>query len=57
MYLDNIDPGFEDFAIQPGGFAGAAILAQKVAPVDSEKFKWDTTIEEILGSSSHYRLP
>jgi len=58
MYLDNIDsPGFEDFAMHPGGFAGAAILAQKVAPMEPEKFKWDVTLEESLGSSSHYPLP
>ncbi|HIK29170.1 MAG: hypothetical protein N3E45_14555 [Oscillatoriaceae bacterium SKW80] len=38
-------------------FAGAAVLARKVADFNSDTFKWDVTIEEVLGKDSHYPKP
>ncbi|WP_250125050.1 hypothetical protein [Chroococcidiopsis sp. CCMEE 29] len=55
MHLDNVE-GQEALAMQPG-FGGVAILAKKVAPVNLEKIKWDVTLEEMLGLSSHYPMP
>jgi len=53
IYFDSIPPGQEEFPYNIS-FASVAILAEKVSNVDCEKFKWDTTIEEVLGDGSHY---
>ncbi len=56
MYFDTMTPGQEELPFHPG-FGGAAILAEKKSDVDSEKFRWDTTIEEVLGTASQYPKP
>jgi hypothetical protein len=53
MHLDTIPLGQEELALQTG-FAGSAILVKKTQEIDDERFKWDTTIEEVLGNKSHY---
>lgn len=38
-------------------FGGVAILARKSNPADSGRFRWDATIQDVLGTDSHYPAP
>jgi SAM-dependent methyltransferase len=53
MHFDRQVSGQEGFPMEPG-FAGAAILARKIADVDKERFRWETSRSEVLGDASHY---
>ena len=53
MYLEGNPSGQEEFPFQPA-FGGSAILAKKISDVNYEKFRWDATIDEVLGTESHY---
>jgi hypothetical protein len=48
--------GQETLTTQPA-FGGVAILAKKVAEINSDKFRWDVTLTDILTSESHYPKP
>ncbi|MEG4483643.1 methyltransferase domain-containing protein [Microcoleus sp. D2_18a_B4] len=56
MHLDTMIQGQETLTTQPA-FGGVAILAQKVGEINSEKFRWDVSITDILTSESHYPKP
>jgi hypothetical protein len=56
MHLDTFLPGQETLASQQG-FGGVSILAKKVSEVNSEKFRWDVTLEEVVTAESHYPKP
>lgn len=56
MHLDTMIQGQETLTTQPA-FGGVAILAKKVAEINSEKFRWDVSITDILTSESHYPKP
>jgi hypothetical protein len=53
MHFDRLVPGQEQFPLFPS-FGGVSILAKKVAEVHPTQFNWDVSIEEVLGTSSHY---
>jgi SAM-dependent methyltransferase len=53
MHLDHLKPGHELFPTI-AAFGGVAILAEKVADFDRDRFSWNATVEEILGKESHY---
>jgi SAM-dependent methyltransferase len=53
LYLDRIGPGQESLPFERG-FGGASILAEKIFEADLEKFRWNTTLDEILDNDSHY---
>lgn len=56
MHMDDLQKGYENMPVEES-FGGVQILARKIADVDTDRFKWDTTIEEVLGSNSHYPQP
>ncbi|NJO79108.1 MAG: methyltransferase domain-containing protein [Cyanobacteria bacterium RM1_2_2] len=56
IYLDSLHAGFELLPTVPA-FGGVAVLAKKVADVVPGRFNWNATVEEILGSSTHYPAP
>lgn len=53
MYFDSVPAGQEELPFF-SGFGGAAILVKKNTDVDCDRFSWETTIEENLGSESRY---
>jgi len=53
LHLDEILPGQEPLATQ-AGFGGVSILAKKVAEIAPTQFNWDVSIEEVVGTTSHY---
>jgi len=48
--------GQETLTTQPA-FGGVTILAKKIAEINSQKFRWDVTLTDILTSESHYPKP
>ncbi len=56
MHPDTIFPGQESVP-HAAGFAGVAILAQKVANVDRDRFQWQTNLDSVLSSRSQYPQP
>ena len=56
MHMVNLEKGQEQMPVVES-FGGVSILARKIADVDTDRFKWDTTIEEVLGVGSHYPEP
>ena len=38
-------------------FIHVAVLARKIAEIDSSRFHWDVSLGDTLGASSHYPLP
>lgn len=56
MHLDNVTHPHHGLEMIPG-FGGVAILATKIADVNSEQFKWNVTLEDVLGTTSHYPKP
>ncbi len=56
IHLAKVWPGQEGLT-KNLTFAGAAVLARKVADFKSDTFKWDVTLEEVLGKDSHYPTP
>ncbi len=56
MHIDTVGPGQEELPNHPG-FGGVAILAKKVAELDTAKFKWDVLTESVVGQDSHYPKP
>lgn len=53
MHVDSIRPGLELFP-KFAGFGGVSILAKKFGDFDHNRFVWDVTMEEALGSESLY---
>lgn len=53
MHLDALAPGQEAFAMH-AGFGGVAILARKVAEIDSDRVRWDLALDEVLMPGSNY---
>jgi hypothetical protein len=56
LHCDSLHSGQESFPLYPV-FGGVAILAKKVKEVNYDEFKWNVTIEDILGNQSHYPQP
>ncbi|MBK1644898.1 hypothetical protein CKO25_09595 [Thiocapsa imhoffii] len=56
MHLDEPAPSQELFPANTG-FGGVAILAKKVADYDPERFRWDATLPEVVGTDSVYPEP
>ena len=56
MHLDTMIQGQETLTTQPA-FGGVTILAKKIAEINSQKFRWDVTLTDILTSESHYPKP
>lgn len=56
MHPDVLLPGQELLPHTPG-FGGTSILAQKVANVDSDRFQWQTTLANAIGTNSQYPQP
>lgn len=53
MHLDNVNHVHYGLETLPS-FGGVAILAKKITDVNSDKFRWDVMLEDVLGASSHY---
>jgi SAM-dependent methyltransferase len=53
IHPDEIVPEQRMLPLHPA-FAGAAILAEKVAEVDEDRFRWRTSVNEILPPTSRY---
>lgn len=56
MHMTNPQPGHELLPISPG-FGGCVVFARKVSDIDSDKFKWDVKVEDILGQGHFYPEP
>lgn len=56
MHLDTMITGQETLTTQPA-FGGVAILAKKVAEINSDKFRWDVSLTDVLTAESHYPKP
>ncbi len=55
MHLDGAIAGQEALPLEVG-FAGVAILASKKGEIDSDRFRWETDVDEVLSNDSHYPL-
>jgi hypothetical protein len=53
VYLDQVVSPQEMLPYYPA-FGGVAILAKKVAEIDTNKFRWETNVAEVVGRDSHY---
>ncbi len=53
MHFDKISKEHETFSFNPG-FGSAWVLAKKVSEIDSDKLRWDYTIEDILSDDHRY---
>lgn len=53
MHLDTFVAGQELLPASPG-FAGVAILAKKIGDFNPNRFSWNVTMQEVLGTESHY---
>lgn len=56
IYLDHLQPGMELLPTLPA-FGGVVVLARKIAEVNPERFNWNVTVQEVLGSVSQYPSP
>jgi hypothetical protein len=58
IHFDEIAPEWRQQALSMTllhpAFGGVAILAEKIREIDEDRFRWRTTIEDILPATSRY---
>jgi hypothetical protein len=55
LHADEVQPGQEMFPLHVA-YGGAAIFSEKVAEIDETRFRWQTSIDEVLPPESQYPL-